>query len=48
MANNNKASSPNQISTLTTTDISSSQYKKTIIEISTKMFNIHTSMIAAI
>ena len=41
------SSSKLQVPTLTTIDLNVSQYKKTVEKISTEMFYIHTSMVAA-
>ncbi|KAL8110650.1 hypothetical protein AgCh_026404 [Apium graveolens] len=41
------SSSKSQVPTLTTIDLNMSQYKETVEKMSTKMFHIHTSMVAA-
>ena len=43
----NSSSSKSQVPTLTTIDLNVSQYKETVEKMSTKMFHIHTSMVAA-
>ena len=40
-------SSKSQVPTLTTIDLNVSQYKETVEKMSTEMFHIHTSMVAA-
>lgn len=48
VTNKEKSStSNNQVPILTSVDMSNSQYKKTIDELSIEMFNIYTSVIAA-
>ena len=41
------SSSKSQVPTLTTTDLNVSQYKETVEKMSTEIFHIHTSMVAA-
>ncbi|KAL8121592.1 hypothetical protein AgCh_018363 [Apium graveolens] len=41
------SSSKSQVPTLTTTDLNVNQYKETVKKMSTEMFHIHTSMVAA-
>lgn len=44
MGNSNEGISSNQVPTLITIEVSTSQYKKTIKTLNTEMFNIHTIM----